>query len=169
MAILSWHNGSVPSSLKVRQVYGVIFTKDGRTLLKAEEKNGKKIYSLAGGTPEAFDEDMIATLRRELIEEVNVTIEEPFLVGYQEVDEENGKPPYAQVRMTALIENIGPTKPDPDNGETYERVLVSPEKAIELLSWGDIGEKLINESVRIIKKELGLKVNTNKNEIIKVR
>ena len=32
-----------------------------------------------------------------------------------------------------------------------------------------IGEKLINESVRIIKKELGLKVNTNKNEIIKVR
>lgn len=168
MAILTWHNGEVKEGLKTRQVYGVIFTKEGLTLLKAEEKHGKKVYSLAGGTPEDFDTDRIATLRRELIEEVNVTIEDPFLVGYQEVDEENGKEPYAQVRMTALIKEIGESKPDPDNGETYERVLVSPEKAIELLNWGVIGKQLIEESVRIIKEKTNLKIDSSK-EVVKVR
>ena len=168
MAVLTWHSGEVREGLKTRQVYGVVFTKDGRTLLKVEEKKGCKVYSLAGGTPETFDANRVETLRRELIEEVNVTIDEPFLVGYQEVDEENGKEPYAQVRMTALIKEIGPSKPDPDNGETYERVLVSPEKAIELLNWGTIGKQLIEESVKIIESETNLKINCDK-EIVKVR
>jgi len=168
MAILTWHTGEVPEGLKITQVYGVIFTIDGKTLLKAEEKKGRKIYSLAGGTPESFDANRVETLRRELLEEVNVTIEEPILVGYQEVDEENGKEPYAQVRMTALIKEIGPSQPDPDNGETYERVLVSPETAIELLNWGTIDKQLIEESVAIAKKEFGIEINTEK-KVTKVR
>ena len=161
MSIFKWHNGEVPSGIKVTQVYGVIFTKDGRTLLKVEEKSdGRKVYSLAGGTPEDFDLDREATLRRELVEEVNTTIERPVLVGYQEVDEENGKEAYAQVRMTALIEKIGEIKPDPDNGETYQRLLTSPSRAIELLNWGEVGKTLITQAFKIAKKEFNL-VNFN--------
>lgn len=166
MLEIIWHNGEVPKELKVRQVYGIIFDEKGRLLLKVENKKDKKVYSFAGGTPEDFDKDMEATLRRELIEEVNTTIKEPILVGYQEIIGDNGKNPYAQVRMTAMIDKIGIIKPDPDNGETYERVLVSPEKAIKLLNWGDVGEKQILEAVKIAKREFDLKTLNDKLELV---
>lgn len=153
MITIEWHNGEVPSKLQTRQVYGVIFTKDGRMLLKVENKFTKKVYSLAGGTPEEFDQDRIETLRRELKEEVNTEIEDKvLLVGYQTISGDGDLPDYAQVRMTAMIKKIGPRQPDPDNGKTYERILTSPSRAIELLKWHD-GDKLINEACRIAKKE----------------
>lgn len=65
-----WHNGEVPATLKVKQVYGLLFTKDGRMLVRIEKAPSGKNYSLAGGTPEAYDKDLEATLRREVIEEV---------------------------------------------------------------------------------------------------
>lgn len=167
MAKLKWYNNEVPLNLKTRQVYGVIFTKDGRTLLKVEtKKDGRTYYSLAGGTPEDYDADRIATLRRELIEEVNVTIDNPIYVGYQEVDEENGTDTYAQVRMTAMIDNIGPIKPDPDTNETYQRLLTSPNRAIELLNWGDIGKSIIQESLQIAKNNFGLDTFVDNEEYI---
>lgn len=156
MAKFTWYNGEVPTNLKITQVYGLIFTRDGRMLLKVENKKRGKVFSLAGGTPEDYDSDSQATLRRELIEEVNVTIETPITVGYQEVDEENGKPAYAQFRMTAIIDNIGPVLPDPDNGETYERLLTTPSRAIDLLGWGEVGKSQIEEAYRIAKEKLGL-------------
>ena len=55
--------------------------------------------------------------------------------------EEDGTPPYAQVRMAALIRKIGIKRPDPDNGKTYDRLLVPPDKAAFLLNWGDVGRQ----------------------------
>ena len=155
MISIVWHNGEVPKHLKTRQVYGVVFTEDGRTLLKVEnKKDGRKIYSLAGGTPEDFDADRIATLRREFIEEVNTELgENVFLVGYQTISGDG--PDYAQVRMTALIKQIHEKLPDPDNGITFDRLLTSPQRAIELLNWVS-GDKLINSACEIAKKEFNL-------------
>ena len=166
MATFTWHDGEVPSNLKVRQVYGLIFTRDGRMLMKVENKSKGKVYSLAGGTPESFDKDKEATLRRELIEEVNTTIESPIMVGYQEVDEQNGIPPYAQVRMVAYIDNIGPCLPDPDNGKTYERLLTSPSRVIELLNWGEVGKLQVEAALKIAKEELGLNTFSEKEEYV---
>ena len=166
MAMFTWHNGEVPSELKVRQVYGLVFTRDGRMLLMVKDKQTGKVFSLAGGTPEEFDVDKEATLRRELVEEVNVTIEKPITVGYQEVDEENGIKPYAQFRMTAIIDNIGPRLPDPDNGETYERILTTPTRAIELLNWGEVGKQQIEAAVKIAKEQLGITEFSTKEEYI---
>lgn len=160
--ILRWLKEEVPSDLTTRQVYGVIFTRDGRVLLKLED--GK--YSLAGGTPEDFDEDRVATLKRELVEEVNTTIEEPIMLGYQYVDEENGKTPYAQVRMVALIDTIGEIKPDPDNGKVYQRILVTPSRAIELLKWGEIGNNLITDAALLAREKLGITTYLDKEEFI---
>ena len=156
---LEWIEEEVPSNLEVHQVYAVVFDKKGNVLLKGEtKKDGRVVYSLAGGTPEAFDKNRIAALRREYIEEVNTTLKGPiYYIGYQYVDEENGTTPYAQVRMTAMIDSIGELKPDPDNGMTYERILVSPQKAIELLNWGDIGPKLVRKAVEVAKEKFGLK------------
>ena len=88
------------------------------------------------------------------------------MVGYQEIDEENGKPPYAQVRMTALIDKIGPVQPDPDNGETYERMLTTPERAIELINWGEVGKNQIEEAVRIAKKEFDITWGNEQEEYV---
>ena len=166
MAKFIWNNGEVPRELKITQVYGLIFTKDGRMLLKVENKNHRKVFSLAGGTPEQFDDNMEETLRRELIEEVNTTIHNPIIVGYQKVDEENGTPPYAQVRMTAIIDEIGEVRPDPDNGEIYERLLTTPEKAIKLLNWGSVGESQIKEALKIAVEQFGLKLTNESEEYV---
>ena len=155
---ITWRNGEVPEGMKIKQVYGLVFTTDGRMLIRIEYVNGKRNYTLAGGRQEVYDKDRVATLRRELIEEVNTEIEdEVIMVGYQEIDEENGKPAYAQVRMTAIIKNIGDKYPDPDTGDTYDRLLTTPEKAIKLINWGEVGEKQIMRAKEIAMERLGIK------------
>lgn len=164
---LTWFEGEVPKGMQVRQVYGVVFTQDGRTLLKIDEHKGKKYYSLVGGTPEVFDDGHEATLRREMLEEANVTLKDKLcLLGYQQVEGDQGRPAYAQMRMVGLIENIGKKKPDPDNGRTYERLLTTPEKAIKLLGWGDIGEKIIRKAVIVAQKELAITEFLDKDEYV---
>lgn len=168
MIKLKWIEDEVPTNVEVRQVYGVVFTKDGRILLKCEEKKGKKIYSLAGGTPEYFDKTREDTLKREFLEEVNTSLKnEVIYLGYQEVDEDDSNLVYAQVRMTAMIDNIGKKQPDPDNGKTYDRILVSSKMAIKLLSWGYIGEKIILKATKIAKEKFGLKIYEGE-EIIEI-
>ncbi|MBQ9115927.1 MAG: NUDIX hydrolase [Clostridia bacterium] len=157
MITITWHGSPVPEGVKITQVYGIIFDQNGRMLLKIENKKGKNVYGLAGGTPEDFDADPIATLRRELKEEVNTTVGDKVLyVGYQLIEGDGEHPPYAQVRMTAMIEEIGEKLPDPDNGETYERVLVSPEKAVDLLGWGEVARVQIELAKKIAKDTFGI-------------
>ena len=152
MGVFEWFNDEVPAHLETKQVYGIVFSRDARVLLRAEETEDGLVYSMGGGTPEPFDTDRVATLRREMIEELNTTLEDTVLmVGYQEVHEPSGIPAYAQVRMTAMIKNIGPAMPDPDNGKIYKRVLVSPQRAIELLNWKDTGKAQIEEAFKIAK------------------
>ena len=47
MAIFTWHDGAVPENIEIKQVYEMIFSKDGRILLLMEGSE----YSLAGGRP----------------------------------------------------------------------------------------------------------------------
>lgn len=154
---LKWIEEEVPSSVKIKQVYGVVFNESGKTLLKVGGKHGMGSYSLAGGKPEVFDEGICSTLRREFIEEVNTTLKSPIIyLGYQLVDKEDGTKPYAQIRMAAMIDEIGERKPDPDCGITYGRVLVDPETAIKLLSWGEIGGKIIRKAKKIAQENFGI-------------
>lgn len=39
MAIITWENGLVPEGMEIKQVYGLIFTEDGRIMLKTEQKS----------------------------------------------------------------------------------------------------------------------------------
>lgn len=166
MVKITWHSGEVPESMKVKQVYGLLFTRDGRFLVRIENTPKGKFYTLAGGTPEKFDKDREATLRRELIEEVNTTIERPVLVGYQEIDLEDGKPNFAQVRMVAVIDKIGEKLPDPDNGEIYDRLLTPYQKAIELIGWGDVLKSQVEEAAKIAHEELGVEFLNQEDEYV---
>ncbi len=154
---LIWQEKPVPKDMKVRQIYAVAFSKDGRILLKIENYKNEKYYSLAGGTPESFDKNLEATLRREYLEEINTTLEEKiYYLGFQEVEGDKGFAAYAQVRTVALIDKIGEPSPDPDNGKIYKRVLVSPVEAIKLLNWGNIGQRIIEKATEIAKAEFGI-------------
>ena len=166
MAKFTWKSAPVPEGMEIRQVYGILFSEDGRVLLKVEDKNGKTVYSMAGGHPEAFDADMAATLVREVDEEINSTISEPVYVGYQEVDEERGAPLYAQIRMTALIRELGAIRPDPDNGETYRRLLAPPDRAMVLLGWGSVAEEQISAAKVIAISKFGLEFTNEKEEYV---
>jgi len=149
--IINWKDDFV-TNLDVTQVYGIIFSNDGRILLKCENKNNKKVYSFFGGHPEDFDTSYIDTLNRELFEEANISVSNPIYVGYQYVDEENGKAPYAQLRYTAVLDIVGKNRPDLDNNILYERILCPPQVAVRLLGWGDIALKQINASIDIAKR-----------------
>lgn len=163
---LQWFEQEVPEGIKVTQVYAVVFNSECEILLKVGDKKGDKLCFLAGGTPESFDKDRVATLKREYIEEMNTTLKDPvYYLGYQLVDEENGKPPYAQIRMTAMIDNVGEKKPDPDTGLTYDRIFAEPEKAIKLLNWGEIGERIIRKAVEIAKEKFGLDFSNPSEEV----
>ena len=84
-------------------------------MLKSEKIKNKLVYGMIGGTPENFDVDRIATLRREFLEEVNTTLKDPiYLVGYQIIEGDRDLPPYAQLRMVAMIDKIGKKQPNCD-------------------------------------------------------
>ena len=166
MARFEWVGDSVPEGMRITQVYGIILDREGRVMLRLEKTAGGIRYSLGGGRPEPFDDGIEATCRRELLEEVNTEIETPVYIGYQLVDEEDGTPPYAQVRMAALIRRIGEKKPDPDNGKTYDRYMVSPERAAELLNWGDTGWAQVMKAKEVIYRQYGITGESSKEEYV---
>ena len=166
MTKLSWHEEEVPKDLQIKQVYGVLFSNDQRILLMKKMLNGKPFFSLSGGTPEVFDENLVATLKRELLEEINTTIDKPIYLGYQKVDLENGEKPFAQVRMVAKILKIGKRQPDPDSGITYERLLIPPKDAGKTLNWGEIGSKIIEKATTTAKENFEFeKANENQEYV----
>lgn len=155
-------DGAVPPGIAVKQVHGLIFTRDGRLLLRRDGEH----YSLAGGKPEPDDGGLEGTLRKELLEEVNIEIEPPVLIGYQLVDEQNGSHPYAQVRMAAFLKNVGPSRPDPATGRTYERLWVPPSRAVSLLDWGQVREQQIQSAVEIVRERLQSSQFSNERAVL---
>lgn len=146
MVKYTWYNNSVLTDLKVRQVYGIAFTEDGRIILRIE--NNK--YKLTGGKPEE-NESYEETLKREYMEELNVELDACHYLGYLLVEENNDK--YAQVRMIAKIKSINENHVDPATGEMYGRELVNTDKVKELLGYQDeAGNLMIDEAIEKAKE-----------------
>ena len=166
VAIFTWHDGKVPENMEITQVYGLIFSKDGRLLLLVDRSEHGIKYSLPGGQPEVCDLSIEETAIREIKEEMNITIKNPIIIGYQKVDEQNGFVPFAQVRVTGLIDSIGVIRPDIDNGKIYDRLLISPLKAVDLLKWGEVGYSQIKTAMAVATKSFGIVEFTDKEEFI---
>ena len=139
-----WIREEVEQGLNIKQVYGIVFDKDGNILLRVDDNK----YKLTGGKPEDYDKNYSETLKREYIEELNVEIEDVQYLGYLLVEEDKEK--YAQVRMIAKIKNIGPIKPDLDNGKVYKRFMVKQENVKKYLDYQDIaGNEMIDDAIKI--------------------
>ena len=129
-----WHEAPVPPGLSVTQVYGWLLCPDTARVLLLDNAG---VVNLPGGTPEDRDQGRLdATLAREALEESQAVIRDPVYLGYQEV-REPGTAPYAQVRMTALIDSLGARRPDPDGGRMYRRLMAAVGDAPVILGWGD--------------------------------
>lgn len=139
-----WIREEVEQGLNIKQVYGIVFDKNGNILLRVDDNK----YKLTGGKPEDYDKNYSETLKREYIEELNVEIEDVQYLGYLLVEEDKEK--YAQVRMIAKIKNIGSIKPDLDNGKAYKRFMVKQENVKKYLDYQDIaGNEMIDDAIKI--------------------
>jgi 8-oxo-dGTP pyrophosphatase MutT (NUDIX family) len=130
MTVFRWITAPLPEGIRIRQVYGFCFDDSGRVLVRKDRER----FGLPGGKPE-MGEDLRATLERECLEESQIVIGEHVYLGYQEVTEE-GREPFAQVRLVARISEFLPRHPDPDTGRIYDRLLTPLNKVPGLLDWG---------------------------------
>ena len=153
--MFTWVKGEVPSDLKVTQVYGIVFSDDGRILLMLDEES----FKLTGGHPldnESYEE----TLKREFIEELNIEIDNLEYLGYLKV-EENGNT-YAQVRLIGKIKKVNENRPDTDSGKLYTRILISQDRVKSCLKYGDAGDKMLDDAINQANIKYGF-LNINKN------
>jgi 8-oxo-dGTP pyrophosphatase MutT (NUDIX family) len=140
-----WHSSwPAPEALSVRQVYAWILNDHGCVLL-LEMPDG---WNLPGGSPEVTDSDWEATLRRESLEEADVTLREIVPLGYQEVRFGDAEP-FAQLRAAAQVDDWQDATPDPDNGLVYRRVWVPLDQANDVLGWGESGHVQALAAARI--------------------
>lgn len=139
-----WFVSEVPTGLEVRQIYGFIFSPDGRILLLDDSG----LYNLPGGKPE-IDESFAETLIRESEEEVQVTIVSIRYLGYQLI---TFPEIFAQVRLVALIDQVQPSVTDPSTGRQYGRIWTPPPITNELLNWGASGEDQVACAVAAVSK-----------------
>ncbi|MEU3306036.1 NUDIX hydrolase [Nocardiopsis sp. NPDC006832] len=131
-----WHGDQYPpADLPVTQVYGYVFDDLGRVVVLYDEEPGA--WNLPGGTPEPeIDQGSVATLEREVWEEVQVRFDDAVYLGYQSVSEADERPLRAQLRMAARLVAVGERAPDPDNGRVHIRRRCSLPETERLLDWG---------------------------------
>ncbi|MEV4442438.1 NUDIX hydrolase [Streptomyces sp. NPDC049577] len=150
-----WHTGPVPAELPVRQTSGWLFADDGRVLVLIGQDTG--LACLPGGTAEPADHCSPArTLRREAWEVARVHISDLLCLGYLH-DTDNQY--CARARYAARITDWEPPHRDEATGQSYARLLATPEQVAQLFDWGDEAAAQL-AAVRAAREDLGLPVPT---------
>jgi len=136
------------------QIYGIVFNNKSEILLIQEK--GK--WKIPGGTPEG-NETAEETLRRELIEEADVTIRELRPFGVQRVDYPNNPSAtegeiFYQYRYICLVDALQESSPDPDTGITNPRMFVPAKDVTKYVDWGVVGEAMFKAAIELYDQEL---------------
>lgn len=151
----AWCGEPVTEGVPVVQVYGwLLYPDDGRVLVQ-DTGDG---FNLPGGRPEPEDADMLATLRREALEESQVTVTDAAYLGYERVFRDGQR--RALVRMVGRIGEFLPRHPDPDGGRLLGRLLTPLEQAPLLLGWGASGLAQVRTAARVAEDTWGLSTVT---------
>lgn len=136
-----WHKKDNSLSLKpITQVYGVCFDRAGNVLIM---RTPGKSWNIPGGKPE-LDATPEVTLKRELEEEVDVTISKNKMIGYFEVVSD--EPTIYQLRYAAIIDKVNPQTMDPATNTINERKFVKPNEFLITLN--------MKNTVQCLKKQL---------------
>ena len=149
---LTWiRTDSLKGYFPITQVYGVCFDKYGNILI-ARSKPDDSRWQISGGTPEE-GESTEQTLKRELLEEVDIEVEDIRILGVQKV-EELGEliKTYYQVRCVCKIQKLLPLTPDPADNVLWERKLVPAKNISQFVRWGKTGEAMFKDAIELINK-----------------
>ncbi|WP_424886762.1 NUDIX hydrolase [Streptomyces sp. XH2] len=129
-----WRTGPVPAGLPVKQAWGWLFSEEGRVLVLIGQDSGSAC--LPGGRVEPADYgDPARTLRREVWEEAQVHISDPLYLGY--LHDDTSSRHCARARYAAQITGWEPPTREEATGQTYARLLATPEQVAQLFGWGD--------------------------------
>jgi len=135
----------------INQVYGIVFNDKGEILIAREKLEDK--WAIPGGKPEA-GENIEETLRRELVEEVDVSVSKVLPLGAQKVEldgDSDGKSISYQLRCIALLKELLPQTPDPAHGSTWERRFVPAEDINKYIKWGELGTMMFKDAIDLFK------------------
>jgi 8-oxo-dGTP pyrophosphatase MutT (NUDIX family) len=145
---LEWFNAVDISDLKpVTQVYGFLFDKKGRLCI-VKTKDMER-WTLPGGGPEQEDKDWKDTLIRESIEEADIELDKNSveMFGYikaSPISKNCEKGVHYLIRAFGIIEKINKQTEDPAVGFINERKFIPPEKFLDYINWGEMGELELN-------------------------
>lgn len=145
---------NIKKYLPIRQVHGFCLNVKDEVLICREP--AEKSWKLPGGRPEN-DETPIETLRRELMEEVDVKVYNIKAVGAQRVDfPQNPKKSegdlFYQVRYFCKIKRLLPQTIDPDTGVVYKRKFIPLSQLNSYLKWGSVGEAIVKRCLEVKSK-----------------
>lgn len=115
------------------QVYGICFDEGENVLIM---KEAGKEWNIPGGKPQG-DETPAQTLKRELLEEVDVIVDKYQMIGYFEGISD--KPTFYQLRFACTIETIKEQTidPDPIKHAIHERKFVKPSEFFDFVKIED--------------------------------
>lgn len=136
----------------VGQVYGIVFNAKGEILIA--RKKPEDGWGISGGTPEA-GENVEETLKRELKEEVDVSVSKITPLGVQKVElfgDDEGKSTLYQLRYIVLLKELLPQTPDPDNGFIWERQFVLAKDIGDYVKWGNSGDAMFKDAINLFKE-----------------
>ena len=141
--------------LPITQVYGIVFNSKGEILVARETSEGK--WQIPGGKPEK-GETIEETIRRELLEEVDVKAGKIYPLGAQKTEVPNNPNKsegdlFYQLRCVVELDELLPQTPDPDRGNVWERMFVPVGKITEYIKWGETGNAMFEDAVALWKEK----------------
>ncbi|MEK7526203.1 MAG: NUDIX hydrolase [Patescibacteria group bacterium] len=133
----------------ITQVYGICFNdKDEILICRRNKEDG---WQIPGGHPEK-GETIEETLKRELLEEVDVKSKKIKILGVQKVYPKDELEKFSyQLRCVCEVDKLLPQTPDPDNGDTWERKFIPAQEAVNYIKWGLTGDIMFKDAISLWK------------------
>ena len=127
---LIWHSTNCLPNENITQVTGYIFNESDELLIVKVGEN----WTIPGGTPN-IGETPLETLKREVIEEANVTLQATKIMGYVEVIPENKQDnSHYQARYVCSVDQV---KPFTNKFESSARKFIKLENISDYIKWHD--------------------------------
>lgn len=132
----TWHSNKILDGVRIFQVYGFCFNKDGKVILTRDKDETR--FTLPGGHVDE-GESAVGALVREFKEEAQFTPKNIELLGSLEVlvkdNNLNIIDHHQQARFICRIDNPGDFIPEKNGQETVERIFVDLKELPKYLEW----------------------------------
>ncbi|OHB14614.1 MAG: hypothetical protein A2431_04150 [Candidatus Zambryskibacteria bacterium RIFOXYC1_FULL_39_10] len=152
-----WHPGEILENVILHQVYGFLMTSNNLVVLVRDKE--EKRFTLPGGKIENGETARNALIR-ECLEEAQIQLSNPVLLGSLEYINPNGKDDedkhHQEIRYFSVVDNFKKFEPLKDGFETEERIFVYYEDLFNYIPWmgrSETGRAQFNDFIKMITKK----------------